>query len=166
VVPSPPGSGCTTALLSVAAGRLLLLTPVNEEIRMPLVQVPFEVTGWEPESAPLELGDAGPVAFGRVRLRKAFTGALGGTSVVSMTSAAVGEAPVGYSALELVTGTLEGRSGTFVLQHSGVVDDGAPSPSGVVLPATATGQLSGLRGTMTIEHDESGPVLHLDYQLP
>jgi ABC-type sulfate transport system permease subunit len=132
---------------------------------MPVVEVRFEVTGWEPDSASLDLGDAGPVTFGRVTMRKTFTGALAGTSVLSMTSAAVGEAPVGYSALELVTGTLDGRTGTFVLQHSGVVDDGAPSPSGVVLPGTGTGQLSGLRGTLTIEHDESGPVLHLDYQL-
>jgi hypothetical protein len=83
-----------------------------------------------------------------------------------MTSAAVGEAPVGYTAVELVTGTLEGRTGSFVLQHTGVVDDGAPSPSGVVLPGTGTGELSGLRGTMTIEHGEGGAVLHLDYELP
>src|SRR3954452_19043139 len=133
---------------------------------MPLVKVPFEVTGWEPDPASLELGDAGPVAFGRVTMRKTFTGALSGSSVLSMTSAAVGEAPVGYSALELVTGTLEGRSGTFVLQHSGVVDDDRPSPSGLALPGTGPGDLSGLRGSITIEHDESGPVLHLDYELP
>jgi hypothetical protein len=55
---------------------------------MPQVMVPFEVTGWEPEPDPLELGDAGSVAFGRVRMRKSFTGALTGTSVVAMTSAA------------------------------------------------------------------------------
>jgi Protein of unknown function (DUF3224) len=133
---------------------------------MPQVKVPFEVTGWEPEPEPLELGDAGPVAFGRVRLRKSFTGALAGTSQLVMTSAAVGESPVGYAALELVTGTLDGRTGTFVLQHTGVVDDGAPPPSGVVLPGTGTGELAGLRGTMTIAHDESGAVLTLDYELP
>ena len=79
---------------------------------MPQVKVPFEVTGWEPE--PLELGEPGAVTFGRVTLRKTFTGPLTGTSVVAMTSAAVGEAPVGYVAVELVTGTLDGRSGTFV----------------------------------------------------
>jgi hypothetical protein len=129
-----------------------------------VVKVPFEVTGWEPE--PLELGEPGAVTFGRVTLRKTFSGPLTGTSVVAMTSAAVGEAPVGYAAVELVTGTLEGRSGSFVLQHSGVVDDGAPSPSGLVLPGTGTGELAGLRGTMTIEHDESGAVLTLDYELP
>ena len=133
---------------------------------MPQVQVPFQVGGWEPDPAPLELGDAGPVVFWRVTMRKTFSGALTGSSVLTMTSAAVGEAPVGYSALELVTGTLDGRTGTFVLQHSGVVDEGAASPSGVVLPGTGTGELEGLRGTMTIAHDESGAVLHLDYELP
>ena len=133
---------------------------------MPQVQVPFQVGGWEPDPAPLVLGDAGPVVFGRVTMRKTFSGALTGSSVLTMTSAAVGEAPVGYSALELVTGTLDGRTGTFVVQHSGVVDEGAPSPSGVVLPGTGTGELAGLRGRMTIEHDESGAVLHLDYELP
>jgi Protein of unknown function (DUF3224) len=148
----------------VPSGRLPV--GVDEEDGMPQVKVPFEVSGWEPEPGPLELGEAGPVVFGRVRMRKTFSGALTGTSVLTMTSAAVGESPVGYSAIELVTGTLDGRTGAFVLQHSGVVDDGAPSPAGLVLPGTGTGELAGLRGTMTIEHDESGPVLHLDYELP
>ena len=131
---------------------------------MPQVEVPFEVTGWEPE--PLELGEPGAVTFGRVTLRKTFSGALTGSSVVAMTSAAVGEAPVGYVAVELVTATLGGRSGTFVLQHTGVVDEGAPPPSGVVLPGTGTGELTGLRGTVTIRHGEAGAVVHLDYELP
>jgi len=131
---------------------------------MPQVEAPFEVTAWEPE--PLQLGEPGDVTFGRVGLRKTFSGALTGTSVVAMTSAAVGEAPVGYVAVELVTGTLDGRSGTFVLQHTGVVDDDAPAPSGVVLPGTGTDELAGLRGTMSIAHGESGPKLHLDYELP
>jgi hypothetical protein len=129
-----------------------------------VVQVPFEVTGWEPE--PLELGDAGPVRFGRVTLRKTFTGPLSGSSVVAMTSASVGETPAGYVAVELVTGTLHGRGGSFVLQHTGVVDGSGGTTSGVVLPGTATGELAGLLGTMVIEHDDSGAVLTLDYELP
>jgi hypothetical protein len=139
--------------------------PDEEEVTVAVVHVPFEVTGWEPEPRPLELGEAGPVAFGRVRMRKTFTGPLTGTGELAMTSAAVGEAPVGYSALELVTGTLEGRTGSFVLQHSGVVDDGAAPPAGVVLPGTGSGELAGIRGSMRIEHGESGAVLVLDYQL-
>jgi Protein of unknown function (DUF3224) len=129
-----------------------------------VVKVPFQVTGWEPE--PLELGEPGPVAFGRVTLRKTFSGPLTGTSVVAMTSATLEEAPVGYVAVELVTGTLEGRSGSFVLQHTGVVDGADGTSSGLVLPGTGTGELTGLRGDMTITHDESGAVLTLDYELP
>jgi hypothetical protein len=152
--------------VSVARCRLRARSVVEEEELMgTVVRIPFEVSGWEPDPQPLELGEAGPVAFGRVRMRKTFSGPLTGTSELAMTSAAVGEAPVGYSALELVTGSLEGRSGTFVMQHSGVVDEGAPDPAGVVLPGTGTGELAGLRGRMTIEHDASGPVLVLDYEL-
>lgn len=128
-----------------------------------VVHVPFEVTGQDPE--PLSLGEAGPVQFGRVRLRKAFTGPLTGTGDVAMTSTAVDNAPAGYVAVELVTGTLEGRTGTFVLQHAGVVDGAHGASSGVVLPDTGTGELAGLRGTVTYEHDETGSVLTLDYEL-
>jgi hypothetical protein len=130
-----------------------------------VVRIPFEVTGWEPE--PLSLGEGGGgLAFGRVTLRKKFSGPLDGSSAVAMTSTAVGEAPAGYVAVELVTGVLEGRSGTFVLQHTGVVDGDNGTTSGVVLPGTATGELAGLRGAMTIAHDEAGAVLILDYDLP
>lgn len=128
-----------------------------------VVRIPFEVTGWEPE--PLPLGEPGAVAFGRVTLRKTFTGALTGTSVVAMTSTTVGPDPAGYVAVELVTGVLEGRGGTFVLQHSGVVEGADARAAGVVLPGTGTGELTGLRGTVELTHDEAGAVLTLDYEL-
>lgn len=128
-----------------------------------VVRVPFEVTGWEPE--PLPLGEPGPVAFGRVTLRKSFSGPLTGTSVVAMTSVGIGEAPAGYVAVELVTGSLDGRTGSFVLQHTGVVEGSDGTAGGVVVPGTGTGELAGLCGTMTITHDESGAVLTLDYEL-
>ena len=75
------------------------------------------------------------------------------------------EGSAGYVAIDRISGVLHGRTGTFVLQHSGVVDEGAPDPAGVVLPGTGTGELAGLRGAMTIKHDASGPVLVLDYEL-
>jgi uncharacterized protein DUF3224 len=130
---------------------------------MGTVRIPFQLTGWEPDPGPP--GDDGPVRIGRVTLHKTFTGALTGTSVVAMTSAAVREAPAGYVAVELVTGTLEGRTGSFVLQHSAVVQGGA-DPTGVVVPGSGTGELEGLRGTMTITHDDGAPGLVLDYELP
>ena len=127
-----------------------------------VVTVPFEITGWEPE--PLSLGD-GPVVFGRATVRKAFGGPLTGSSVAAVTTTMIGEAPAGYVAVELVTGALEGRTGTFVLQHTGEVDGGEQRTSGVVLPGTGTDGFVGLRGTVAFAHDQSGARLTLDYQL-
>jgi Protein of unknown function (DUF3224) len=56
----------------------------------------------------------------------------------------------GYVALERVTGKLQGRSGSFVLQHSATMQRGAPEASITVVPDSGTGELSGLSGSMRI----------------
>ncbi|HEV3285155.1 MAG TPA: DUF3224 domain-containing protein, partial [Steroidobacteraceae bacterium] len=56
----------------------------------------------------------------------------------------------GYVALERVTGKLTGRSGSFVLQHSGTMHRGDPDTTIVVVPDSATGELRGLSGKMKI----------------
>ena len=56
----------------------------------------------------------------------------------------------GYVAIERVSGTLQGRGGTFVLQHNGIMNRGAPQLSMTVVPDSGTDQLAGLAGTMTI----------------
>jgi hypothetical protein len=53
-------------------------------------------------------------------------------------------------AIERVSGTLHGRSGTFVLQHSGTMTRGAPQLTITVVPDSGTGELAGLAGRMTI----------------
>lgn len=57
----------------------------------------------------------------------------------------------GYVAMERVSGTLHGRRGTFVLQHSGTMRRGAAELSITVVPESGTGQLAGLEGKMTIK---------------
>ena len=56
----------------------------------------------------------------------------------------------GYVALERVTGTLKGRSGSFVLQHSATMHRGIPVSSISVVPDSGTGELQGISGKMTI----------------
>jgi len=56
----------------------------------------------------------------------------------------------GYVAMERVSGTLHGRSGAFVLQHSGTMTRGAPQLTIAVVPDSGTGELLGLAGQMTI----------------
>ena len=68
-----------------------------------------------------------------------------------MLSAGTGtEGSAGYVAIEQVSGTLGGRTGTFVLQHSGTMNRGAAELIVSVVPDSGTGELAGLVGTMKI----------------
>lgn len=91
-------------------------------------------------------------ALGRMTIDKQFAGDLVGTSKGEMLAAMTEvKGSAGYVAMEKVTATLAGRSGTFVLQHSGTMTRGTPSLTITVVPDSATGELTGLSGTMTID---------------
>lgn len=103
----------------------------------------------------------------RLSIDKRFHGALDGTSKGEMLSAATQtKGSAGYVAIERVTGTLEGKHGTFVLQHTGVMNRGAPSLSIVVVPDSGTGELTGLTGTVAIEITNGKHEYVFDYALP
>jgi hypothetical protein len=92
---------------------------------------------------------AGP--FSRLILDKHFHGDLEGPSKGQMLGAMTAvEGSGGYVALELVTGTLNGRRGSFVLQHNGTMQKNVPTMLVTVVPDSGTDQLTGLAGTMTI----------------
>ena len=71
----------------------------------------------------------------------------------------------GYVAIERVTGMLQGRTGSFVLQHSGTLTRGAPQQSITVVPDSGTGQLAGLAGKMTINIIDGKHSFGFDYTL-
>lgn len=90
--------------------------------------------------------------LGRFTLDKTYHGDLEATSrgqMLTGTGSVKGSA--GYVAIERVTGTLAGRRGSFTLQHSGTMDRGAPQLVITVVPDSGTNDLTGLRGTMTID---------------
>ena len=100
-------------------------------------------------------------------LDKVFHGDLEGISqgeMLSFITQITGSA--GYVALEVVTGTLSGRSGTFTLQHSGMMNRGAPSLSLQVIPDSGTLELTGLSGTMKINQSDDIHKYALEYELP
>ncbi len=125
---------------------------------------PFDV-----KLAPLAMDDGTADAnIGRMALDKVFHGDLDATSKGTMLSAATSvKGSAGYVAIEKVTGTLGGRKGSFVLQHSGTMDRGAPSLSIVVVPDSGTEELAGLTGRMTIEIAPGGKHSYaFEYSLP
>ena len=104
---------------------------------------------------------------GRMSIDKQFHGDLQGTSRGEMLAAMTAvEGSAGYVAIEQVTGTLAGRSGTFVLQHNGIMNRSVPSLTITVVPDSGTGELTGLEGTMTIEIASGQHSYELEYTLP
>lgn len=112
----------------------------------------FELTSFEPEAI-----DEGPgAALGRVRITKTFEGALTGTSTVHMLSVSDTEgSPTAYVAVERFTGELDGRKGSFALQHSAPGSHGEQIAIRVVR-GTGSGDLAGITGAFEIIQSEDG----------
>lgn len=90
-------------------------------------------------------------AIGRMLLDKQYHGALEARAygqMLAVHGSVAGSAA--YVALETVTGTLQGRAGSFALVHHGRMDRGQPSLAIAVVPDSGTGALAGLSGRMTI----------------
>jgi hypothetical protein len=104
--------------------------------------------------------------LGRVTFHKQFEGDLSATSVVEMLSAMTEvNGSAAYVALERVKGSLGGRQGSFVLSHTGIMKRGSASLTVSVVPDSATQELSGLRGTMTISIADGVHSYTFDYSL-
>lgn len=102
----------------------------------------------------------------RLSIDKQFHGDLAATSQGQMLSAGTAvDGSAGYVAIERVTGTLAGRRGSFVLQHSGLMNRGAPHLTITVVPDSGTDELTGLAGAMTIHIADGAHSYTLDYSL-
>ena len=111
-------------------------------------------------------GEEGGAAIGRMLIDKRFGGDLEATSRGQMLAVRTGvEGSAGYVALEQVEGTLAGRAGGFVLQHSGTMRRGAQELSLTVVPDSGTGELEGLDGRMRIRIAEGRHSYEFDYTL-
>ncbi|SHL79747.1 DUF3224 domain-containing protein [Rhodanobacter sp. OK091] len=123
----------------------------------------FEVK-MTPQPAQEGVGDPG---IGRMALDKQFQGDLEATSKGQMLAAGTDvSGSAGYVALDRVSGTLHGRSGTFALQHSGTMTRGTPQLSITVIPDSGTGELLGLAGTLAITITDGQHFYDFEYTLP
>lgn len=96
--------------------------------------------------------DGGESVLGRMTIDKQFKGDLEATSKGEMLAIMTEvKESAGYVAMERVTGVLQGKKGSFALQHSGTMTRGVPLLSVTVVPDSGTGELVGINGRMTIE---------------
>ena len=100
-------------------------------------------------------------------VRKEFSGDMVGTSEAQMIAAFTGTpGSAGYVAIEHFTGSVGGKSGSFVLQHSGVMNKGDAQLTVTIVPDSGTGELTGISGTLEIDNNEGQHSYALDYELP
>lgn len=114
-----------------------------------------------PQAAQEDVGDP---AIGRMALDKQFHGELLASSkgqMLALRTATPGSA--GYVAIERVVGTLGGRSGSFALQHSGIMRRGTPTLVLTVIPDSGTDELAGLHGSMAIVITDGQHFYEFDY---
>jgi len=104
--------------------------------------------------------------LGRMSIDKQFRGDLIATSKGEMLTARTEtKGSAGYVALERVIGSLHGRRGAFVLQHSGTTTRGVPQLTITVVPDSGTGQLLGLAGRMEIKVTDGKHSYEFEYSL-
>ncbi|MBD3615158.1 MAG: DUF3224 domain-containing protein [Gracilimonas sp.] len=106
------------------------------------------------------------VSMNRMSIDKIFIGELDATSKGEMLSAMTPvKGSAGYVALEQVRGSLQGKKGSFVLQHFGTMDKGAERLILEVVPDSGTGELEGLSGKMVIIIEDGKHFYEFEYEL-
>lgn len=99
-------------------------------------------------------------------VHKEFSGDMAGTSEAQMLAAFTATpGSAGYVAMEHFTGSVDGKSGAFVMQHSGVMSRGDAQLEVTIVPDSGAGDLAGILGTMEIDNDEGGHSYVLHYEI-
>jgi hypothetical protein len=154
LIAGPPATGASLTT-APAAGKAVAVTK-HAKGTFDVKVTPITLTD------PMDTG-----GFGRLALAKTFQGDLEGTSVGQMlASTDAAQTSGGYVALETVTGTLQGKTGAFVLMHNGTMTPQSMEMRIMVVPASGTGELEGIAGTFKIIIEGKKHFWELEYTLP
>jgi hypothetical protein len=105
--------------------------------------------------------------LGRFSIDKQIHGGLEATTTGEMFSAGnPAQGAAGYVAIEIVTGALNGKQGSFALQHCATMDSTGLNMQVKVVPGSGTGDLKGITGVFTIHNDKGAHSYDFDYTLP
>jgi hypothetical protein len=123
----------------------------------------FSIKSWDEK--PYSEGQDLP-KMTRASVAKTFTGDIDGEGRVEYLMMYRADGTAAFVGLERITGRIAGRNGSFVLQRTGVFEDGQAKESYVVVTGSGTGELRGLRGegTSSVGHGAEHPFT-LDYEL-
>ena len=154
------GIGALRAVALALTCTLIAAPAAGEETEMAVATGTFEVNMTPADAADEQDG----VTLGRFALEKRFAGGLSGASTGALLTAnSATEGSAGYVAIERFVGTLAGRSGAFVLQHSGTMQSGTQRLSITIVPDSGTGELAGVAGHMDLQIDGGVHAYELHY---
>jgi len=153
------------ALACLFAQNPLLSSPQNPQetavVHHATGSFDVKIEPQKPDNAPAEAS-----GLGRMSIDKQFHGELEAASkgeMLSLLNRDIGSG--GYVALEKVTGTLQGKTGSFALEHNATMERGKPFLNIIVVPDSGTGELAGLAGTMKIRIEGGKHFYDFDYTL-
>jgi len=155
---------CAVTIIILAAGK----SPQNEARGGQAVTTQHASGPFEVKVAPQGTADKGEGStLARMSLDKQYHGGLEATAKGEMLTAGTEvQGSAGYVAIERVTGTLNGRTGSFVLQHSGTLTRGTGVLNITVVPDSGSGQLVGITGKLTVIIEAGKHSYEFDYELP
>ncbi len=121
----------------------------------------FEIKKWE-EQAYHESGDGAKMTAAHVSFL--YHGAIEGESIMEYLMTYRPDGTGVYIGLERIAGSIDGRAGSFVLQHAGTFAADGVTGTYLVVPDSGTDDLRGLRGGGNLSISGAGPYpLALDY---
>jgi hypothetical protein len=155
------------AFLGLSAS-VLAQAPSSKTLRKDAPMTLHATGAFDAKTTPLPPDDATTgVDISRYALDKQYRGDLEATGKGEMLGAGdPAKGTAGYVAIERVTGTLHGHSGSFSLQHSGTMDQGKFQLTVTVVPGSGTAGLAGIAGTMTIIINQGKHSYDFEYTLP
>ncbi len=104
----------------------------------------FQITGWD-EKTYQEIEDGAKLSNAKVT--QSYSGAIEGTSTIEYLMSYTIHGTASFVGLERVSGTVDGKAGTFVLQHTGSFSEGKARSTWSIIPGSGTGDLASLRGS-------------------
>ncbi len=130
---------------------------------MPTARGPLDVST---EAEPPFLERDG-LKLSRSVVRKVFSGDVAGSSEAQMIAAFTATpGSAGYVAIEHFVGSVGGRTGSFVLQHSGAMSRGDARLTVTIVPDSGTGELAGISGILGIDNEGGKHSYVLEYECP
>lgn len=123
----------------------------------------FKVTAWDEK--PYQEFEGG-AKLTRAKVSQAYQGAITGEGFVEFLMSHAANGTASFVGMELIKGTVAGKSGSFVIQHVGTYDSGGACSSWSIAPGSGTGELTGITGKGSYAATSESVPMTFSYDVP